>query len=126
MFAYMRQQMVLSSMAALPTMVPQTPVANPFQLLPFMRPIHPLQLKPMMMPTNINNNIAKQRMVPTLNPSTMHAMRVKEPQPFVTSPQRPETVETVNGGFGIKNPLAKNSAVQDHLLQTMGEELIPS
>lgn len=47
-------------------------------------------------------------------------IKLEEPQLSSRSNRKGEKMETVNGGFGVKNPLAKNPAIQDHMLQTMG------
>lgn len=124
LMAAMMRQKILNSFAAMNSMMAPR-IVNPF-LLPFMggqtlRPPPPL---PQMRPTH---NIPKHVMVPTLNPRAP----VVNPKPSQTlpynrsrTPSSAEKLETVNGGFGIKNPLAKNPAIQDHLLQTMGECLI--
>ena len=124
--AAMMQQRMLQSLSAMSSLMSPQP-ANPF-LLPIMgRSLsHPSMIKP-----NANlllHNQQQKIMSPPLTPPTPTAlMRNKEPQAkiFMSSPPAQaaptEKIETVNGGFGIKNPLAKNPALQDHLLQTMGE-----
>ena len=116
MSAMMQQRLINSYAAMTSMMTPQVP--NPF-FIPYMnRPVPPPPppMRPML------TSIPKQRMVPTLAPPSM-LMKPKSSQAPTFNNAKPspaEKLETVNGGFGIKNPLAKNPAIQDHLIQTMG------
>lgn len=130
--AAMMQQRMLQSLSAMSSLMSPQP-ANPF-LLPLMgRTLpHPAMMKPASNPL-FHSQQQQKMMSPPLTPPTQPMMRLKEPHTkhFFNSPPAqpaPEKIETVNGGFGIKNPLAKNPALQDHLLQTMGKFilLVPS
>lgn len=96
----------LSAMAASqPVLPPQPAQPNPF-LLPFMPRSFPMP-----------HQMQKQ------NPAVPSASPVIKPE-VKQKPSLPsnEKIETVNGGFGVKNPLARNPALQDHMLQTMGKQ----
>lgn len=120
MMAAIVQQRLMHSLTAMSHLInPQAP--NPF-LMPFMNRnmANPVMMKP--------NPLAQQQhsmRTPLGNTMAASMMRNKESEtkvhmPAPVSPTANEKLETVNGGYGIKNPLAKNPALQDHLLQTMG------
>lgn len=119
--AAMRQRIsFMQSMAAATQLSPPT---LPFPPVNFMHPMFPrVPFEPVMRPVFPTSPTRSKDVVP-VNPPKPNLAKPREPQLSVDTLRlkSEKEVETVNGGFGVKNPLAKNPALQDHMLQTMGE-----
>lgn len=115
MMAAMMQQRFMATYATMSTLLSaQTPnpFAPPFMGRPFPQPAYsPLKL--------MANSLQKLRAVQLATPPSP-VLKVNKDRMMVPAVSG-NNLETVNGGYGIKNPLAKNPAIQDHLLQTMGK-----
>ncbi|XP_067949490.1 transcription factor ovo-like homolog lin-48 [Watersipora subatra] len=112
----MMQRKLFSSYAAMNSFVaPLGP--NPF-LNPLITPSlpQPPPVRPMI------NCFPKPSIFPGNASAPLMRRKEVQPMPFNAPKATNENIETVNGGFGIKNPLAKNPAIQDHLLRTMVEK----